>query len=313
MTGQQRLELGHVERSESTGGQLQPQGQAVESSAERGDRGGVGVVDDEVRSNRPGPFDQEAHRRAGGDGRGVIGDRTVEGTEGVGRLDGQPEPPPAGDQQLEAGSGLHQGRDGDPEALDHEVGVVDHQQQAPVGQRQSQTPLDVGSLGRPDPDGIGHRNHHSVRLHPDQVDQADLAIGSAGQLAGQAALPHPGRTDQGDQTVTSQAACDLGQVVVAADQGRIRSGHCGLAGPGRRHLDQLGPAGGPELAPEGGDVALDRADRDVELLGQFGVGQPTPDRVEDLRLPTGQHLGDRIALAGGHGEDHPTGHAGRSP
>src|SRR5918912_2315404 len=77
---------------------------------------------------------------------------------------------------------------------------------------------------------------------------------------------------------------------------------------------ELVAAGELELAQHGGDVSLDRFDRQRQLPGHFLVGVPTGDEPQHLPLPGGQliELGvGREADGAGEGVEHEAGQAGR--
>src|SRR3984957_17868808 len=63
-----------------------------------------------------------------------------------------------------------------------------------------------------------------------------------------------------------------------------------LGGP----AGELVPGGELELAQDGGDVAFDRLDRDVELAGHLLVGVPLGDQPQDLALAGGQLVQFRV-------------------
>jgi uncharacterized membrane protein len=77
---------------------------------------------------------------------------------------------------------------------------------------------------------------------------------------------------------------------VAVAEWLIRRGSAahpvGLVGP-HRDLDAVAHA---ELGHQARDVALDGAERDVQLVGDLAVGPPARHGEEDLLLPTGERL-----------------------
>ena len=69
----------------------------------------------------------------------------------------------------------------------------------------------------------------------------------------------------------------------------------GALGHGDGELDPIGDA---ELVQQGGDVSLDGAGTDDELLGDLAVTQALRHEQGDLALPVGDGLGKGAALRG---------------
>jgi len=65
-----------------------------------------------------------------------------------------------------------------------------------------------------------------------------------------------------------------------SDQATVDSDSVGLVGP---HCE-FHPVAGPELGHEAGEVSLDGAEADVELVGDLGVGAAPGDGEQDLFL-----------------------------
>ena len=85
-------------------------------------------------------------------------------------------------------------------------------------------------------------------------------------------------------------------VVGSAAAGSARDVVDGALGHGDGELDPVGDA---ELVQQGGDVGLDGAGTDDELLGDLTVTQALSHEQSDLTLLVGNGLGEGAALRGG--------------
>jgi hypothetical protein len=212
-------------------------------------------------------------------------------------LAGHPEPLPARGQDRGART-LGQHPPHDRADLVHQVlAGVQHDQRPPgpepldhrVGQRPWR-PLD-------DAQRAGQRRHEEAGSDRDQVDEGPAArmVGRRrlGHHRGQARLADAPGSEQCDEAGLGHPFQDGVPVARAADErGRVARDAGEPAGGGggqpRHRAGQLGqvPAvGRPELAQQRRDVALDGPHRDVQAVGDLGVGQVLPDGGQHLGLP----------------------------
>jgi hypothetical protein len=119
--------LVHAESPHPRGGQLQGQGNPVEAPADAGDRRAVGVVQDESRCRRGGPFDEQLHRAG-----------CVQWRHRPDPLPRQAERKLAGGQDVQPRGSPEQYVDQPGDGVDHRLAVVQHQQGVPGGQGSGQ-------------------------------------------------------------------------------------------------------------------------------------------------------------------------------
>jgi hypothetical protein len=224
-------ECGRGEHVDPGGSQFDRQGQAIQPPADGGDIGRVGIGQGEPRFGGAGPGHEKAahlggrhlldRRPPGLAGHGQGGDR-------IGLLAGEVEHDPAGDQQLEPGRGLEQGRQ-IRRRLDHLLEVVQHQEQVLIGQRTPER-LDQGRVDLLlDPAGLGDRGEDEGGIADGRERDEDDAIGKAGgEVVGhgqrQPGLADPTGAGQGqDRHIRiEQQVADSRHFPVPADQGRAR-------------------------------------------------------------------------------------------
>ena len=177
------------------------------------------------------------------------------------------------------------------------LAVVEDDQRRPTAERLADDDLERG-LGLVDHvEGGGHCRHQAAAVDRDEVDERPSTREGRGEALrgrhGQPGLADAPRAHQRDHPVLADRGRHLGQVVDPADEARPRrrqaperaGGAVGRALRGSRRRGQRPPVGHVELAQEGGDVALHRPDRDVQALGDLGVGQVLADGSQDLGLP----------------------------
>jgi hypothetical protein len=228
-------QLVHAERPHAAGGELQRERQAVESPADRRDRGrGVGT-EDEARRRRGGPRREQLHgaRRAH---RGeVAGGRwQLQRRDLVEHLARHAERLPARGEDAQVGCGAQQLSGDRGDGVDDLLAVVEHQEQPRAGER---LPDPCDEIDRPLPDTEGGRNggDHPVLgralalgahlpVEPGELDET----GAVGVLARhgnrQARLPDPARSGERDEPRRAELLAHLRNGLLAADQLGERGG-----------------------------------------------------------------------------------------
>ena len=194
--GQALEDLGGTEHAGSRGGQLDGQGQVVQSAAELGD-GFIGV--------QAGPGAEQLH---------CLG--VCQGRDGVLHLAPDPQQLPAGHQETEVGGGLQQDRQVGGRG-DDLLQVVQHQEHLPLTDVFGQATLGPKGL----PYGLGHQGRVANRCQTDPVHTA-LEAGDqlGGGLDGQAGLAGAPRSGQGEQArAVAQERGHLGHLPLPSHEG----------------------------------------------------------------------------------------------
>jgi hypothetical protein len=217
--------------------------------------------------------------------------------DGVDPLVRKHQPGPAGRQHRDSGTAGDHQVDALADPAEQVLAVVQQEQAVPPGQRGHQRRHRRGHQPLRHAHRLGHGRDHSGRIrHPHQIDEPRPVPPPLGQLGGDAdrqpGLTDPARTGRGDQAVPGERRGQRRPLADATDERRDRDWQPAPAG-----LDQTARDGVPgqaaairrlQLAQHRRHVALHRASRDDQRLGDLRVRQVPGDQSKDLGLPRRQ-------------------------
>ncbi len=226
-------DLRHRQGPQPRRGQLQGQRQPVEGAADpQHRRGGVGVEGEPGR-HVGGPVGEQPHRRVRG--RRLRCARRVrdgQAADRAQRLTGEAQRLPAGGQHPQPGSGGEQPGGQPGRVVDDVLAVVEHQQQAPAGQRRHQ-PVGAGRRGPPGAAQPGvaqvQRGQHRRRdrragRHRGQLHQAHRPVVPGRRGGGQPGLAGAAGPVQRHQPRRGEQLLDAPQLPFPADEAGQRGG-----------------------------------------------------------------------------------------
>ncbi len=243
-------------------GQLDRQGQAVETAAQFGHGRSVGGIQLEAELGAAGPLHEQRHRRA----TGQIGQlrrapgrfaRPHFGRHGQGRhvihvLGAQPKGGPAGRQHFQRRRAQQQSGH-IASGFDHMLEVVQHQQELFAAQVMRQLlpggRVDAGMQAERLGDGRADLRGGAERGERHKAGAGgEVLLRAGGGFDGQARLAHAGRADQVDEADVGrpQHASQVSQLIHPANQGIRRQGeaaHIIHAGHASSEADELGKIG----------------------------------------------------------------------